>query len=300
MSDIKLFSIKNQAISELQGTAATLEKSLQTRIEKNLEACLGVRFLASEFVINEGRMDTLGIDENNCPVIIEYKRGKNENVINQGLFYLDWLMEHKKDFEWLVMERFGKELATSVEWSAPRLICIAGDFSRYDAHSIKQMGRNIELVRYRLFGDDFLLLEQMASTQTKPQTDAFSSLSVGKSTSKNFTQLLNEAPQPLRERFDNLTARIEAIADDIQSKTLKYYLAYRRLKNFACIEVHNRTGKILIYVKVNPDHIKLEHGFTRDVRNIGHYGTGDLEITISNNDDLEKAMPLLENSYEVS
>ena len=35
-------------------------------------------------------------------------------------------------------------------------------------------------------------------------------------------------------------------------------------------------------------------------RNIGHWGTGDLEITLRNRDDLEKAMPLLAKSYEVS
>ena len=62
-------------------------------------------------------MDTLGIDENGCPVIIEYKRSSNENVINQGLFYLDWLMDHKRDFEWLVMQSLNKESAENVEWS---------------------------------------------------------------------------------------------------------------------------------------------------------------------------------------
>jgi hypothetical protein len=38
-----------------------------------------------------------------CPVILEYKRAMNENVVNQGLFYLDWLMDHRKDFQWLVL-----------------------------------------------------------------------------------------------------------------------------------------------------------------------------------------------------
>jgi RecB family endonuclease NucS len=93
-----------------------LEKSLQTLFEANLDALLGIRFLASEFVTNEGgRMDKLGIDENNAPVVIEYKRSSNENVINQGLFYLDWLMGHRKDFEWLVMESLGKEVANKVD-----------------------------------------------------------------------------------------------------------------------------------------------------------------------------------------
>jgi len=51
-------------------------------------------------------------------------------------------------------------------------------------------------------------------------------------------------------------------------------------------------------VKVNPDTIALQPGFTRDVRGIGHFGTGDLEITIQTVADLEKAKPLFDRSYQ--
>ncbi|MCL7466845.1 hypothetical protein MXB90_17640, partial [Phaeovulum sp. NW3] len=67
------------------------------------------------------------IDENGSPVIIEYKRTSSENVINQGLFYLDWLMDHRGDFEVLVMKTLGTEAANTIDWTAPRLICIAAD-----------------------------------------------------------------------------------------------------------------------------------------------------------------------------
>ena len=83
--------------SAVQATTDTVEKSVQVLFEKNLEALLGVRFLATEYTTTHGgRIDTLGLDENGCPVILEYKRASNENVINQGLFYLDWLMDHRK------------------------------------------------------------------------------------------------------------------------------------------------------------------------------------------------------------
>ena len=91
MGDIKLFRLKNSNADELTGKSATIEKSLQTLVEKNLETFLGVRFLATEYSTGKthaGRMDTLGIDENGCLVIIEYKRFTDENVINQGLFYI--------------------------------------------------------------------------------------------------------------------------------------------------------------------------------------------------------------------
>ena len=145
MSDLKLFRLANNTATEVLGTGLALEKSLQTLIEKNLETFLGVRFLASEFSTGTehgGRMDTLGLDENGFPVIIEYKRSTNMNVINQGLFYLDWLVTHRGDFEMLVMKTLGRETAEAVEWSAPRLLCIAGSFNKYDEHAIKQMNRN--------------------------------------------------------------------------------------------------------------------------------------------------------------
>lgn len=91
MSDIKLFRTSAQGVQELPGQSVAVEKSLQTLIEQNSEAFLGVRLLASEYATGKthgGRIDTLGLDENGCPVIVEYKRALNENVINQGLFYL--------------------------------------------------------------------------------------------------------------------------------------------------------------------------------------------------------------------
>ena len=110
MTDIKLFSIRAGLVTELAGAAVTIEKELQTLLESNLEVVLGIRFIASEFStgpVHGGRIDTLGLDEDGCPVIIEYKRTTNENVINQCLFYLHWLMDHKGDFEQLVYKALG-------------------------------------------------------------------------------------------------------------------------------------------------------------------------------------------------
>ena len=132
MSDTRIFKISGNSARELKGTSIALEKSLQNYIEKNLETLLGIKFLASEYSTGKthrGRIDTLGIDENNSPVIIEYKRALNENVINQGLFYMDWLLDHKAEFKLKVMETLDTKIAKNIEWSNPRLICIAGDFT---------------------------------------------------------------------------------------------------------------------------------------------------------------------------
>jgi hypothetical protein len=150
-TDIKLFDIEKRPATEIPGRATTVERSLHGLIERNLEEMLGIRLLESEYSTGKehgGRIDTLGIDENSCPAIIEYKRTTNQNVINQGLFYLDWLLDHRAEMELLVLRELGKAAAVEIDWSAPRLLCIAGGFTRYDEHAVKQMNRNIDLIRY--------------------------------------------------------------------------------------------------------------------------------------------------------
>lgn len=297
MADIKLFRVSPQDARELEGRSATVEKSLQTLIEKHLETFFGIRFLASEHStgrVHSGRIDTLGIDENGYPVIIEYKRALNENIINQGLFYLDWLMDHKADFELLVQRSLGQEVAESIEWSAPRVLCIAGDFTRYDEHAVQQIEGNIELIRYRRYGEDLLLFELVNA----PSADLTSRK--GGPGGPTFEDLLGHSPEELRDLFEALRAFLSALGDDVQMKTLKHYAAFKRLRNFACVEIHPQASKVVVYVKVDPRSASLEPGFTRDVSDIGHFGTGDLEITIRSELDLERAKPLLIQSYETS
>lgn len=308
MSDIKLFRIDGNQAIELEGYSVSVEKSIQTLIEQHLNTFLGVRFLASEYFTGKthgGRIDTLGIDENNFPVIIEYKRALNQNVINQGLFYLDWLLDHKAEFTLLVMKALGHDAADSINWSSPRLLCIAGDFTKYDEHAIQQINRHIDLIRYKKYGEDMLLFELVNSTNVQGAiVDDTPSSSLTPTGSRNIyktvTEYLAQANDELADRYEALKAFLLALGDDVQINTLKNYFAFKRIKNFACVEIHPQTGKLLIYVKVNPDTVELKDGFTRDVRSIGHFGTGDLEIRVGSDEELEKAKPLLVKSYEMS
>ncbi|WP_106495753.1 DUF5655 domain-containing protein [Lentibacillus sp. Marseille-P4043] len=305
MGDIKLFRVDNNHIKELEGKAVAVEKSLQDTIERHLETFLAVRFLSSEYSTGKkhaGRIDTLGIDENNSPVIIEYKRSINENVINQGLFYLDWLLDHKAEFELMVMRRYGEEISINIDWSSPRLLCIAGGFTKYDEHAVQQINRNIELYQYKQYDEGFLLLDLVNATtaQTVHINDNISTDNKAKSKSKTVTEYIEQASTELTDRYEALKSYITALGDDVQIKVLKNYIAFKRIKNFACIEVHPSTKKILMYLKVGPDKINLEPGFSRNVTNIGHYGTGDLEITITTDDEIEKAKQYINWSYDNS
>ena len=300
MSDIKLFKLNQNSVTELESKSVDVEKSLQTLMENHLEDMLGIKFLASEYSTGKqhgGRIDSLGLDEHNCPVIIEYKRGRDENVINQGLYYLNWLMDHKAEFKLMVMEKLSKEQADGIEWGSPRLLCIAGDFTKYDKDAVQQIKRNIELIIYRRYDEDLMLLELVnvvsASNIKSPST-------AGKSEYKTYTDKINELSGELADRFENITAFIMDLGDDVQMKTLQSYLAFKRLRNFATIEFQTKNSRILLYVDVESESVRLEDGFTTDLGKIGNTGKVRLKIEIYNKNDFEKAKLLILRAYENS
>ena len=309
MSDMKLFQLKNGKAAELQGDASDLEKPLQNLIEANLEPLLGIRFLATEYSTGKthgGRIDSLGLDENNCPVILEYKRSVGENVINQGLFYLDWLMDHQAEFKLLTMDKLGKPAADAIDWSAPRLVCVAADFTKYDGHAVQQINRNIELIRYRRFGEELLLLELANATSggngkpvtVKPAKGAATEDVPAKSTprDRSFAEWLPLLPPHLTELLASLEDYVGSLGDDVQRKELRLYVAFKRLKNFATIVAQK--NRLLLYLHLDPQDIGPLPAIGRDVSQQGHWGTGDLEMSLTSQADLDTAKPLIVRAYQ--
>lgn len=313
MSDIKLFRLSSGKASELQSEAADLEKPLQTLIENNLDTLLGIRFLASEYSTGKthgGRIDSLGVDENHCPVILEYKRSVGENVINQGLFYLDWLMDHQAEFKLLVMDKLGKPAADALDWSAPRLVCIAADFTKYDGHAVQQINRNIELIRYRSFGDALLLFELAnASSAAHPKsygprpsktpkeakdTAPANERAVGPD--KSYAELLPTLPETLLQVLISLEDYVLSLGDDVQRKELRLYVAFKRLKNFATVVLQK--NRLLLYLHLDTDLVQAVVPKARDVSTIGHWGTGDTEIPLATLTELDALKPFIAKAYE--
>ena len=294
MADFKLFSLKH-GVAELPSSQVALERELQTLLEQNMTTFFGVTFLKSEYKITNGRMDSIGIDENNCPVIFEYKRSMNENVINQGLFYLDWLLDHKADFKLLVMEELGLEKAEQTDWSMPCVICIASDFTKFDEHAVNQMQRNIKLVKYRKYGEEFLAFEFLNTPQVQPSTEE-SPVPVKKyKGDKSFRQRLEETSSLFQNLYFSIHDYILSLGDDIAENQLKLYVAFKKVKNIACVEVYQ--SYILMHLRLNPDTVDLQPGKIEDVRGKGHWGTGDLRVIIKSSEDFETAKPLLDRAY---
>lgn len=310
MSDIKLFQIREGNAIELQGSASDLEKPLQSLIESNLESFFGIRFLATEYSTGRthgGRIDSLGLDENYCPVILEYKRSVGENVINQGLFYLDWLMDHQAEFKLLVIGKIGTEAADFIDWSAPRLLCIAADFTKYDGHALQQINRNIELIRYRRFGEDLLLFELANATSAPgPATGAAKSAHGNKGVKpksngktggrdKTYAEVVASLSEPLANLLISLEDFTLSLGDDVQQKELRLYVAFKRLKNFATLVPQK--SRLLLYLHLKPDEVVKSLANAQDVSAKGHWGTGDVEISMTTKADLDAAKPFIVAAY---
>lgn len=296
MADIKLFRV-GPKVEELKSSAVDLEKQLQTLIERNMEKFFNVKFLASEYIIPEGRMDSVGIDENNAPVIFEYKRSKDENVISQGLFYMAWLMEHKDSFVVLVQEKLHKAIANKddIAWNGARVICVANDFTKFDKGAIKQMNANISLYRYRIFGTELLYLERIdehdVSSRRKQERSGAAS-----SSQQTFSTRLASTPSSIREIYENIENFIFSFGDDITQTSLKYYTAFRKSSNFVCTEVF--ADHVILHLKLDPKKFTFEKGFSRDVSEIGHYGTGNVQLRLKTKSDFEKSKQFIRQAYD--
>ena len=280
-------------MKQLKKKDLKLEKELQSLVEENLEELFGITFLATEYSTGQrhgGRMDTLGIDENNSPVILEYKRNKNQNVINQALFYLDWLIDHKSAFEILVRDKFKEKI--EIDWSSPRVLCIAEEFNKYDTYAVEQMKRPIELIQYRIFEDDLFALNILTAAEESKS---------GKTTNNKDYKVddhLKKADDKIRKIFEELSEYTLELGPEVIESPRKLYIAFRVIRNFMCVQIYNH--HLLLYLSLNPENFDLDSPILRNVSKIGHYGTGDLEVRVENKDDIEFAKKLIEKAYENS
>lgn len=306
-----IFEIKDKRVNRIKPTEFKLEKELQNLVERNLETFFNCRFIASEFStgnIHSGRIDTLAISEDNNPVIIEYKKVASSDLINQSLFYLHWITDHKGDFQ--VAVNNGLKENVEVDWSDIRVICIAPEFKKYDLHAVQVMGANIELWQYKIYENGIISIEVVYKrTETRTQTSIENNgknpvmVAAGKKaaeTRKNsiyaIDEHINKVNADLTELLNEIREYIVSLDSSIEETPKKYYIAYKTTQNFVCIETQKK--KLMLFLKLNPDEIEKLPKQARDVRNIGHFGTGDLELTIKNMTDFDDTRELINLSLK--
>jgi predicted transport protein len=278
------------------------ERELQRLMENNLEEVFGCRFVASEFstgTTHGGRIDSLALSEDNNPVIIEYKKSENSNVINQALFYLDWIRDHHGDFEVAVRKSLGD---VQIDWGHIRVICLAPSFDKYSLHAVKQMGAGLELWQYERYANGILEMEEVyraapvQAARNRPsmperqvvtiETDEKPAYSVEKhlETVDKFTQQL----------FGDINEFITELDSSIAVVPLSTYIAYKMARNIACVELSKRQ-RLLIWISL-PYRDSMP-SIVRDMANIGHHGTGNLELMVTNDAEVSQACEFIREAY---
>lgn len=303
ISENRLLSVKQKNFSN--------EKELQSLIEKSLDAIFNCRFVASEFSTgaqHAGRIDSLALSEEDTPVIIEYKKVESSELINQSLFYLRWIQDHKGDFEMTVQKALGNNI--HVDWSDVRVICIAPNYKKYDLHAVQVMGANIELWKYRLFANNSLYLEEIFHNANAKAASVMSEsdgknpimVAAGKKAAQvratatyTFDEHLKGKSKQIQELTYHICQFIMELDFAIEEVPKKLYVAYKSAQNIMCMEVKSKNIKL--FVKLRPSDVTEPIKSFRDVSNIGHCGTGDVEFTISTQEQFEEIKKYIEQAY---
>lgn len=286
-----IFKVEKNKTKQLKTSNFRNEKELQNLVESNLEEIFGIRFIASELSTGEkhgGRIDSLGLDENNSPVIIEYKWGEKDNVINQGLFYLDWLVDHKGDFQIIAEKKLDKNI--KVDWGQPRLILISPSFNKYDKHAINRMAENIELWAYTLYERGIFVVSMEGSSQVSNKK--------GKRVTKvDYTKYdlnhhLKKTSKELQQKFNEMRDKILEFSGVQEKAEQKTGITYRTTKSFVHFGFHKTFIRVLVREPKYNDPKKL----VRDITGFlwGYKG----EIKMRPDSDLDYIFNLIKQSYE--
>jgi len=267
------------------------EAELRDFFAENLDEILGVRFIEKEYPINYGgidyRIDTLGIDENNTPVIIEYKWKENEEIFSQGKCYFNWLVKNKPHFELLVDKKLGAK--TKVNWEQPRVILIAQGFSRYVLGAVQQE-KNIELKTYTYYEPDILQIENIYSpAEIKTSKKNGEKRGVGE---YNLEYHLNITSPKMQKIANSLRLKILELSN-VKENFGKSGIFYRTTKSFARLEFRPTWIQLLI----REPHYKSDvQQIVKDVTSNEWGYKGMIKFTPDS--DVDYVFNLVKESYE--
>ena len=268
------------------------EAELQSLVDLNIQNMLGIRFIASQYPIPNGRIDSLGLDEDGIPVIIEYKWKKDLSAIVQGLFYLDWIMQNKRPFESIVKDKLGKEV--EVSWSTqPRLLIIAQDFDVKELSAINQMGPRIELYKYSLY-DGLFNIEGVNIVETK----TFPDKRIGDEKKEEHTveKLTARANEKVQAVFYQLRERILGLSDSVWERVMADYVDYRTISTFTTIFVQK--SQLRIAIKMGEKKLEEQRGISKPIPKTYGWGLMSNQFYISDLEEIDYAMILITQAYD--
>jgi len=300
-----IYNINENNLSLIKKEDFKNERELQRLTENNLEELFNLEFVATEFQVDNLRIDTLAYDsETNSFVIIEYKNVKNYSVIGQGYSYLSLLLNNKAEFVLKYNQVFSKNNGKEdFDFTQTRVMFISPSYTTYQLKSVEFSDIAFELWKVSKYSNDTVLFDKVNNTDTsasiKQVTNSDKNKQKVNKEIKKYTEAdtLNGKSDDIISLYENLKEYILSQYDDIEIVHLKYYLVFKvNNKIIASLSVLAKSLKTWINLKDSD--ISDPDNRIRDVSNIGHHGVGDYEFNITSDDDFFYFNRLFKQSYD--
>lgn len=280
-----------------------LEKDIQAVIEKNLGLIFGLEFVKSEFSLNNFRIDSLAFDRDSSSfVIIEYKRDKNFSVIDQGYAYLSLMLNNKADFILEHNENSNVVLKRDdVDWSQSKVIFVSPAFTTYQREAINFKDLPIELWEIKRFSNATLSVNQVltSGSQESVKTISGQNEAIEKVTReiKVFTEEehVERGTDEIRELYEQVKNAVLNL-DSLEVKPKKKYIAFVSATNV--MDIHIQKNALKVWINLSEGELDDPKHLTRDVSSIGHWGNGDYELQVRNDENLEYILSLVKQSVK--
>ena len=294
-----LYNNSSTKLNQVKEKPFKLEKEIQSIFENNLQEIMGLQLVKSEFAIKNKRIDSLAYDkQTNAFIIIEYKRDKNYSVVDQGLTYLNLMLQNKAEFILTYNETLKDTLhSKDVDWSQSRVAFVSPSFTenQISASDFKDFG--IELWEVKQFENNIISINSIKKSSgapsIKPLLENSEKLKEVKENIKVYTEEdhYNNGSDSSIELYEKFKSAILNLADGVEIIPQKFYIAFKKGSNISDIEMQKKGLKIFINAKIGA--LDDPKGLAKDVSNIGHRGNGDFQIQIVNDNDLEYIMSLI-------
>lgn len=298
---MQLFTQTKNQLSSLKEKSFKLEKDIQKLFEANLTILSGLKLVKSEFIVKAQRLDTLAFDEDaNAFVIIEYKRERNFSVVDQGVSYLNLMLEYKADFIVEYNESTQSNLKRSdVDWSQSKVIFVSPSFTNFQKQASNFKDLPIELLEIKRYEGDIIVINPIKKSKAAPsiksvQANSDSSLDKVAKEVRVYAEEdhLEGKSDDLLELYETFKQAIFNLGNNIDIKAKKMEIGFTQDgKIFADICILKNSLKLWINLKRGT--LDDPKGLARDVSSIGHWGNGDYELVIKDTGNLEYIMSLV-------
>lgn len=281
-----------------------LEKDIQKVFEANLTTIMGLELVKSEFTIKNKRIDSLAYDaQTSAFIIIEYKRDKNISVVDQGFTYLSLMLENKADFIVEYNESLKRNLKREdVDWSQTRVAFVSPNFTDNQKQATNFKDIAIELWEVRQYENETISItpikKSLSAESIKPITQQNQTLKNVTEEIKVYTEQdhIEKASDLTAELYEKFKLAILNLADGIDIKPQKFYIAFKKGKNVTDIAILKKSLKLFINAKVGQ--LDDPKQLAQDVSNVGHWGNGDYQVQVENDNDLEYIMSLVKQVFK--